>query len=85
MAADGAHSALNCLSDAQDHTAGSLEEALKGSWKLTLDDQWATLSVATWKSSKGDPACEGSSEVRLCPVARASRLSSPTPRLETAA
>lgn len=56
MAADGAHSGLNCLSDAQDHTVGSLEDALKGSWKLALDDQWATLSL--WLRGKAARATQ---------------------------
>ena len=36
------------------------------------------------KAARVNPAREGSSEVRLCCVARASHLSSPTPRLEAA-
>ena len=79
MAADGAHSALNCLSDAQDHTAGSLEEVLKagtGPGRL----QWAVLSL--WqrgKAARVSPAREGSSEVRLCCVARQVAFHLPPP------
>lgn len=81
----GTRIALNYVSGGQDHTAGSLEEVLKVSWNWG----WTTSvgsaqSVATWKGSKGEPSTWRvlRGEAVLC--CKASRLSPPTPCLETA-